>query len=85
VFSIPSQWISKAYRPIHLILAYAIFFCPLGLKLLICLAFAVVDTYLFYRLMNCSGDIKTAILIYLLCIPLNGLIVFAGFLVMKKE
>ncbi len=78
-FSLPAQWVSYSYGPIHLILAYATVFGPLGPKILMCAAFAVVDTYLLYRLMNYSGNIKTAILFYLLCIPLNGLIIFAGF------
>ncbi len=79
VFSSPAQWISKAYGPIHLILAYATVFGPLGPKILMCVAFAVVDTYLLYRLMNYFGDGNKALLIYLLCIPFNGLVIFAGF------
>jgi hypothetical protein len=43
-FSLPAQWVSYSYGPIHLILAYATVVGPLGPKILMCAAFAVVDT-----------------------------------------
>jgi hypothetical protein len=78
-FSSPAIWASAAYGPIHLILAYAIVFGPLGPKILMCSTFLFFSTILFSRLLKLNMEDNKAILIYILSITFNGLIIFVGF------
>ena len=45
-FSSPAIWVSNAYGPIHVILAYACVFGSLGPKIIMCSTFLIIDNSL---------------------------------------
>lgn len=79
LFSGSRQWVTTAYGPLHKLLGYGMLCGPLAPKFLMTSAFAISNILMLMRLQKKFEIDNNAVIIYLLAIPLNGLIIFIGF------